>query len=64
MYKLRYYTSFKDINEDTIKVEVYINTTSNISAEELYSSAEAVRVEYSCDDIFQPLKLSGASINF
>lgn len=64
MYKLRYYNSFKDINENTIKVEVYINTTNTVTAEELYSSAEAVNIEYSCDDIFQPLKLSGASINF
>ena len=64
MYKLRYYSSFKDINENTIKVEVYIKTTNTVTAEELKTSAEAVTIQYSCDDIFQPLKQSGASINF
>ena len=65
MYKLRYYNSFKDINENTIKVEVYIDTTDVVKAEELYSSAEPITITYSGeDDIFQPLKLSGASINF
>ena len=65
MYKLRYYNSFKDINENTIKVEVYIDTENTVKAEELISSADPVSIQYSGeDDIFQPFKLSGASINF
>jgi hypothetical protein len=65
MYKLRYYNSFKDINENTIKVEVYIDTDNTVKAEELVSSADPVSIQYSGDeDIFQPFKLSGASINF
>lgn len=65
MYNLRYYNSFKDIDDNTILVEVFIDSPDTVQAEELRSSANPVTIQYSGeDDIFQPLKLSGASINF
>lgn len=63
MYKLRYYSSFKDINENTIKIEIYKNTTATLQAEELLLSADAVSIQYQSSNIFQPLKQSAASIN-
>ena len=63
MYKLRYYSSFKDINENTIKIEIYKNTTVTLQAEELLLSADAVSIQYQSSNIFQPLKQSAASIN-
>lgn len=63
MYKLRYYSSFKDINENNIKIEIHKDTTSTVQAEELLLSADAVSIQYESDNIFQPLKQSAASIN-
>lgn len=63
MYKLKYHSSFKDINENNIKIEIYKNTTATVQAEELILSADAVSIQYESDNIFQPLKQSAASIN-
>ncbi|WP_321426407.1 hypothetical protein [uncultured Bacteroides sp.] len=63
MYRLRYYSTFKDINNNTIRLEIYKDSEETVTAEELILSADAVSIEYSSDDLFKPLKQSGCSIN-
>lgn len=57
---LIYYGTCKDINENTIRVEFYANSTS--SAKEILLANDAVQVNYEDDNILSPFKKSGASI--
>lgn len=61
-YQLIYYSDFKDIEDNDIRVEIY-KDGSEREAEELTLSTPAVTIDYMADSIFQPLKKSGASIN-
>lgn len=63
MYKQIYHSEFKDIDENNIRIEIYKKTNESVVSKELLLSAEPIIIEYSSDDIFQPTKLSSASIN-
>jgi CRISPR/Cas system-associated protein Cas7 (RAMP superfamily) len=63
MYKLRYYSTFKDICNNTLRLEIYKDLEETVTAEELILSADAVSIEYSSEDLFKPLKQSGCSVN-
>lgn len=63
MYKQIYHSTFKDIDDNNISIEIYKNTNESVVSKELLLSSEAISIEYSSDDIFQPTKLSSASIN-
>lgn len=63
MYKLKYYSDFKDINDNSIRTEIYIDTDNILQSEELLLSSDAVNIEYTADDLFKPLKQSTCTIN-
>ncbi len=63
MYKLRYYSTYKDLSNNTIRIEIYKNTIETVTAEELLLSADAVSITYEADDMFKPLKQSGCTVN-
>lgn len=58
---------FKDIDEDTIEIEIYKNfedAATTVAPSELQCSADAVFINYeSDDDIFKPIKCSDCQIN-
>ena len=58
---LIYYGTFKDINENTIRVEFYDDSTTS-SPKEVILSSNPVRVYYEQDNIVSSFKKSGASI--
>jgi len=63
MYTLKYYSTFKDLSGNVVKLEIYKDMDETAVAEELLLSADAVSIEYSSDDLFKPLKQSGCSVN-
>lgn len=67
MYKLLYTSMFKDIDENTIEIEIYKNfedAATTVAPSELQCSADAVFINYeSDDDIFKPIKCSDCQIN-
>lgn len=57
MFSKIYYTSFNDINENKIDVEIYKDTT--ITAKELTCTEDAIQINYESDsDIYKALKCS------
>lgn len=63
-YQLIYNSSFKDIDENTINVEIYRDSGGTLIASELLCSADAVSINYeSDDDVFKPIKCSDCQIN-
>jgi hypothetical protein len=44
MYKLRYYSTFKDICNNTLRLEIYKDLEETVTAEELILSADAVSI--------------------
>ncbi|WP_229118830.1 hypothetical protein [Bacteroides finegoldii] len=64
MYKLIYDSSFKDLNENTIKIEIFKDTEDATTSSELLCTAEAIEINYETnDDVFKPLKCSDCQIN-
>lgn len=67
MYKLLYTSMFKDIDENTIEIEIYKNfedAATTVASSELQCSADAVSINYeSDDDVFKPIKCSDCQIN-
>lgn len=64
MYKKIYYSEFKDINNNTIRIEIYKDTTSSVIAKEVILASDAVSVDYAgSNDLFAPLKVSGCKIS-
>ena len=61
-YALRYYSEFDNLNNDRIRVEIHLDGFGG-DASEVVLSRPAVSVNYSVDDIFQPMRKSGASIS-
>ena len=58
-YQLIYNSSFKDIDENTINIEIYRDSGGTLIASELLCSADAVSINYeSDDDVFKPIKCS------
>lgn len=63
-YQLIYNSSFKDIDENTINIEIYRDSGGTLIASELLCSADAVSINYeSDDDVFKPIKCSDCQIN-
>ena len=49
-YQLIYNSSFKDIDENTINIEIYRDSGGTLIASELLCSADAVSINYESDD--------------
>ena len=63
-YQLIYNSSSKDIDENTINIEIYRDSGGTLIASELLCSADAVSINYeSDDDVFKPIKCSDCQIN-
>lgn len=63
MYNLRYYSEYDDLNNNRIRLEIYLDSVGVVSRE-LQLSDPAITIDYDNDsDIYKPLKKSGASIN-
>jgi hypothetical protein len=63
MYKLIYYSNFKDINDNNIKIEIYRNTSESVTAKELLLSSDAIVINYNSENLLQPTKLSSATVH-
>lgn len=63
MYKLKYYADFKDVQDNSIRIEIHIQTTATIQPELVTLAADAVTIEYAADDLFKALKQSCCTIN-
>lgn len=64
MFRKLYYTQFKDINDNVIKVEIYKDLDTETLAKELTCAANAIQINYeSDDDIYKPLKCSDMQLN-
>ncbi len=63
MHKLLYYSEFKSLNDNDIRLEIYKDTDDSITATELLLSSESINVEYTSDSIFKSLKQSSCTVN-
>lgn len=64
MYTKIYYTSFFDINENKIDVEIYKDLANEAVAKELTCTSDAIQINYESDnDIYKPLKCSDMQMN-
>lgn len=64
MYRLIYASQFKDFNDDDVKFEIHKNTEDNVTVSELIMSSDAITIDYeSEDDLFKPMKCSGAKVS-
>lgn len=63
MHKLLYYSDFKDIEENSIRIEIYKDTDIEVSETELLLSGDAVRIECDTDSLFAPIKVSSMTID-
>ena len=67
MYKLLYTSLFKDIDNNSIEIEIYKNfedAATTVAPSELQYSADAVSINYeSDDDVFKSIKCSDCQIN-
>lgn len=59
--KLRYYSDFKSIKENAYRLEIH--TSLSTHSEPITLSSEPITVEYESSALYQPLKLSGATIS-
>lgn len=59
--KLRYYSDFKSIKENAYRLEIH--TTLSTHSEPITLSPEPFIVEYESSALYQPLKLSGATVS-
>lgn len=64
-YKQRFHSTFYDVDNNKIDVQIYKNVedATEVTDEVLTLSADAISIKYVSDDIFQPLKQSGCTIN-
>lgn len=62
MYGVKYYSEFDDLDNNRIKLEICYNGY-NGAATELTIADPSISISYDQEDLFQPLKKSGASIN-
>lgn len=59
---IKYFAEFDDIDNNRIRVDIDIQGASG-ETEELILADPAITIDYNADNLFQPLKKSGASIN-
>lgn len=58
---MKYIGQFKDIKDNTIKVEIV--TATGGEDQEITIADDGVEINYECSDIFKPIKKSGATID-
>lgn len=65
IYKQRFHSVFYDIDNNKYSIQIYKNVEDDaiVQDEELLLSSEAITIKYNSDDLFQPLKQSGCTIN-
>jgi len=63
MYKLLYYSNYKSLEDNNIRIEIYKDTEDNIESKELVLSSDSVTIEYTSDTIFKTLKQSSCTVN-
>lgn len=63
MKRLFYYSEFKDVAENSIRVEIHKDSDSEVSATELLLSADTAQIECDADSLFSPVKVSELTLN-
>lgn len=63
MKRLLYYSEFKDVAENSIRVEIYKDSDTEVSATELLLSADTALIECAADSLFSPVKVSELTLN-
>lgn len=63
MYKLLYYSDFKDIAENSIRIEIYKDSDLNVSPKEITLSNDAAQIECDADNLFTPIKITELTVN-
>ena len=63
MYRLRYYSDFKDKDNNSLRLEIYIDSSTAVTSEEIKLLYDAITIEYSADNLYEPMKTSRASIS-
>lgn len=63
MNKLIYYSNFNDVANTPVRVEIYKETQEEVTAKELILSSEPIVIDYTSEELFQPLKQSACTIN-
>ena len=63
MYRLRYYADFKDNDNNSLRLEIYIESSAAVTSEEIKLLSDAITIEYSEESLFETLKTSRASIS-
>lgn len=61
MMNLRYYSSYNDVNNKLITINIYKEGYEG-TAEKFTLAADPVTINYECDDVFKPIKYSGCTI--
>ncbi|WP_455671700.1 hypothetical protein [Phocaeicola sp.] len=63
MKKLFYYSELKDAAENSIRIEIYKDSETGVSAENLLLSSDAVQIESDTESLFSPVKVSALTVN-
>lgn len=63
MKRLFYYSKFKDVAENSIRIEIYKDSDTEVSATELLLSADTAQIECDADSLFSPIKVSELTLN-
>lgn len=63
MKRLFYYSEFKDVAENSVRIEIYKDSDTEVSATELLLSADTAQIECDADSLFSPIKVSELTLN-
>lgn len=63
MFQLKYYYTFKGLENDNYKVEIYQDTTGTLTAQEIRGDENPFSIEYPDCDKFTVIRGSGAELN-
>ena len=63
MKRLFYYSEFKDVAENSIRIEIYKDSDTEVSATELLLSSDTAQIECDADSLFSPVKVSELTVN-
>lgn len=63
MNKLFYYSTFKDVDGNSFRIEIYKDSEIEVSSTELLLSGDTAQIECESESLFTPVKVSSLSVN-